>query len=74
MLDNNSSPNSYKISIVKETEAKFLEITRLHKEAIESGHDIYTDPETGCAVLTAKFLLKRGYCCGSGCRHCPYSD
>jgi hypothetical protein len=23
-------------------------------------------------VFTAKFLLRRGYCCGSGCRHCPY--
>ena len=24
-------------------------------------------------VFTEKFLLRRGYCCGSGCRHCPYS-
>jgi hypothetical protein len=23
-------------------------------------------------VFTAAFLLQRGYCCGSGCRHCPY--
>lgn len=23
-------------------------------------------------VLTAKYLFKRGYCCESGCRHCPY--
>ncbi|MBK7992325.1 MAG: hypothetical protein IPK14_02600 [Blastocatellia bacterium] len=23
-------------------------------------------------VLTDKYLLKRGYCCESGCRHCPY--
>ena len=23
-------------------------------------------------VFTAAFLLKRGYCCGNGCRHCPY--
>ena len=28
--------------------------------------------ENGLMVLTAEFLLKRGYCCGSGCRHCPY--
>ena len=74
MLDNNSNSDTYKISIVKETESKFSEITQLHKEAIESGHDIYTDPETGFAVLTSEFLLKRGYCCGSGCRHCPYYD
>jgi hypothetical protein len=23
-------------------------------------------------VLTAAFHLKRGKCCGNGCRHCPY--
>lgn len=23
-------------------------------------------------VLTAKYLLNRGYCCGNGCKHCPY--
>ncbi len=25
-------------------------------------------------VFTATYHLKRGYCCGSGCRHCPYGD
>ncbi|GAA3755465.1 hypothetical protein GCM10022270_12620 [Terriglobus aquaticus] len=25
-------------------------------------------------VFTAAYHLKRGYCCGSGCRHCPYGD
>ena len=23
-------------------------------------------------VFTAAFHLKRGFCCNSGCRHCPY--
>lgn len=23
-------------------------------------------------VFTAAYHLKRGTCCGSGCRHCPY--
>jgi hypothetical protein len=23
-------------------------------------------------VFTAAYHLKRGYCCNSGCRHCPY--
>jgi hypothetical protein len=23
-------------------------------------------------VFTAAWHLKRGYCCGSACRHCPY--
>ncbi len=25
-------------------------------------------------VFTAAYHLKRGYCCGNGCRHCPYND
>ncbi|HWE85153.1 MAG TPA: DUF5522 domain-containing protein [Terracidiphilus sp.] len=28
--------------------------------------------EGGLVVFTAAYHLKRGYCCGSGCRHCPY--
>ena len=28
--------------------------------------------ETGLVVYAAGYHLKRGYCCGSGCRHCPY--
>jgi Family of unknown function (DUF5522) len=34
------------------------------------GEDYYL--ENGNWVFTAKYLLKRGYCCRSGCRHCPY--
>lgn len=26
----------------------------------------------GNMVLTADYLLKRAYCCGNGCLHCPY--
>ena len=25
-------------------------------------------------VFTAAYHLKRGYCCNSGCRHCPYGE
>ncbi len=25
-------------------------------------------------VFTAAYHLKRGYCCNSDCRHCPYRD
>jgi hypothetical protein len=28
--------------------------------------------EHGLLVYTAAYHLKRGSCCGSGCRHCPY--
>jgi len=33
--------------------------------------DYYTSPE-GYIVFTEKYHLKRGYCCKSGCKHCPY--
>jgi hypothetical protein len=35
------------------------------------GVDFYYTPE-GYLVFTAEHHLKRGYCCGNGCRHCPY--
>lgn len=28
--------------------------------------------ENGCLVFTAAYHLRRGSCCESGCRHCPY--
>lgn len=28
--------------------------------------------ENGWMVMTAAYLTKRGVCCGSGCRCCPY--
>ncbi len=33
--------------------------------------DFYYSPE-GYMVFTEQYLLRRGYCCKSGCRHCPY--
>ncbi|MEQ8472993.1 MAG: DUF5522 domain-containing protein [Marinoscillum sp.] len=33
--------------------------------------DFYYSKE-GFVVFTEKYHLKRGYCCKSGCRHCPY--
>ena len=28
--------------------------------------------EEGYIVFTEKYHLRRGYCCKSGCKHCPY--
>jgi hypothetical protein len=39
------------------------------EDAIE-GEDFYR--EGGFFVFTRQYHLKRGHCCGSGCRHCPY--
>lgn len=33
--------------------------------------DFYYSPE-GYIVFTEKYHLKRGHCCKSGCKHCPY--
>ena len=40
------------------------------KKLVE-GVDYYINEE-GLFVFTAKYLKERGYCCGSGCKHCPY--
>lgn len=39
---------------------------------LKEGDDFYV--ENGFYVFTAKYLLKRGYCCNNGCRHCPYKN
>ena len=28
--------------------------------------------EEGLVVLTKKYHLERGYCCGNACKHCPF--
>ncbi len=39
-------------------------------EQLVEGIDYYI--ENGFVVFTAHYLRNRGYCCESGCRHCPY--
>ncbi len=40
------------------------------KPELIEGQDFYR--EGPYIVFTEKYLRKRGYCCESGCRHCPY--
>ena len=47
-------------------------IRAAHKEACAKKEKNYIDPKTGLKVLTEYYLLKRGFCCSTGCRHCPY--
>ena len=47
-------------------------IVRAHRAALEDRADTYVDPVSGLVVLTAAYLARRGACCDSGCRHCPY--
>ena len=39
---------------------------------LAEGEDFYYN-EGGYVVFSAKFHLQRGYCCGNGCKHCPYN-
>jgi hypothetical protein len=36
---------------------------------VEGIHYYYND---GMLVFTSFYLLSRGYCCGNGCRECPF--
>jgi hypothetical protein len=41
-------------------------------ESQTEGIDFYMNPD-GYRVMTEYYLVKRGYCCSNGCKHCPYS-
>ena len=43
----------------------------LPSKKLVQGEDYYIN-EQGNWVFTAAYHLKRGYCCNSGCKHCPY--
>jgi Family of unknown function (DUF5522) len=38
---------------------------------LTEGIDYYYN-EQGYMVLTERFHLERGHCCGNGCLHCPF--
>jgi hypothetical protein len=40
-------------------------------ERLREGEDYYLLPD-GRLVMTAAYLLRRGWCCGNGCLNCPY--
>ncbi|MEB3288217.1 MAG: DUF5522 domain-containing protein [Vampirovibrionales bacterium] len=43
-----------------------------HQAAIEGGLDYYIDKSTGYLVWTELYHIRRGSCCESACRHCPF--
>ncbi|MBC6399971.1 MAG: hypothetical protein GDA51_11970 [Ekhidna sp.] len=40
------------------------------KSELKEG-DFYFN-ESGLMVFTEQYHLKRGFCCGNACKHCPY--
>lgn len=60
-------------------QASFLNIVRCFtfkfafmKKIIPPEEGDYYLSKEGYRVFTEQYHLKRGYCCESGCRHCPY--
>jgi len=49
------------------------EKTKIALNSLSEGVDYYFNGE-GKMVLTEKYLLKKGSCCGNGCLHCPYQQ
>ena len=49
---------------------KLLQVVKEKLQRLVEGEDFYW--ENGYLVFTSAYHLKRGFCCGSGCRHCPY--
>lgn len=49
------------------------QVVAAHDAAVQRGEDGYLDPESGLFVMCEPTLRRRERCCGSGCRHCPYS-
>jgi hypothetical protein len=37
-----------------------------------NNNEHYYFDENGLLVFTEQYHLEKGYCCGHGCRHCPY--
>lgn len=57
------------------TQKEIMVVSSANKTAnsppsLVEGEDYYC--EGAAIVFTARYLLRRGYCCESGCRHCPY--
>lgn len=51
-------------------EKKLRREDKAEQERFVEGRDYYF--ENGLLVMTEDYLRRRGYCCKSGCRHCPY--
>jgi hypothetical protein len=48
-----------------------MEQNNMSNQVKKEGVDYYLSEE-GFVVFTEQYHLKRGYCCQSGCKHCPF--
>jgi len=65
-----SSDERYPDQMDHEPSADRPEEDRIERLGLEPG-DYYFSAE-GYLVFTEQYHTRRGHCCGSGCRHCPY--
>ena len=56
----------------------FVQVSKLHfchmreeENSKVQGEDYYLSEE-GFFIFTEEYHLKRGHCCQSGCKHCPF--
>jgi hypothetical protein len=73
MLNSGKGKQTHSLRVTK---LNFLGLTLMKKPKFNNRpgldkEDFYLTKE-GFMVFTEKYHLKRGYCCKSGCRHCPY--
>lgn len=60
-------------SFFKNEEPNIKKVANNQQSApLVEGKDFYI--ENGLYVFTEHYHLKRGYCCGNGCRHCAYKN
>lgn len=50
---------------------ELLKALKEKMQRLDAGADFYW--EGGFMVFTRAYHLQRGSCCGTGCRHCPYT-
>jgi len=44
----------------------------MSKKPLFDDDELFYFNQEGFMVFTAEYLLARGYCCGNGCKHCPF--
>lgn len=49
----------------------FIQPKTIMKKQLKEGLDFYYN-EMGYMVLTARYHLEKGNCCGNGCLNCPF--
>ncbi|UEG50686.1 tRNA (guanosine(46)-N7)-methyltransferase TrmB [Ferruginibacter lapsinanis] len=58
--------------VIADMDEQLQEILKREEPNNETDQEERFSNEDDLIVFTAEYLLERGYCCGNGCRNCPY--